>query len=181
MSTDSSQTKTCKVCCMEIPEAAKKCPYCHSWLIKFAISMADPRFGAIVFAMILVMFLSVYSFISSSLFPRGEKYSLYADQISILDSQMEFGQDDKGPTVAVLGHIKNDSDVDWKDVCFVVEFHDAQGKLIDADQKFEFFHSFIPAHDTTAFKLSFLREFPEDKYAAHVARILGAKDNKAKF
>jgi hypothetical protein len=180
-----TQNKNCKQCCMEIPAAARKCPYCQCWQQKMSWSLGDPRFGFLVFTIFCLFMITLFfvqmDMVQKSWFGKGEDFHLHANQLSILDSRMEFGQDDKGPTVAVVGRIRNDSDLAWKEVCFSVAFSDAQGKLTDAGQTREYYSYLLPAHEEIAFKVSIPREFPEESYASHKVEVVGAKDNKIRF
>src|SRR5258708_136624 len=99
--------KTCKMCCMEIPQQARKCPYCHHFQNNKSLVMYHPGFAAF-FGMLP---LAVMLFFFARIFDRGEDYETYKDQIAISDNQIVFGDSKSGPTVAVIGTIKNMSRV----------------------------------------------------------------------
>ena len=46
--TSPSETKTCRMCCMEIAAAAKKCPFCHHWQNKFSMITFHPAFAVLL-------------------------------------------------------------------------------------------------------------------------------------
>jgi hypothetical protein len=115
-----------------------------------------------------------------SLLSRGQDYQLYKNQILVADSRIVFGETKTADTVAVLGTIKNTSAVSWQDIAFHVDFFDAAGKLTDVGAK-EVGQYCLPAGETSAFKVSFTREFPESNYAKATVRVDGAKDIRARF
>jgi hypothetical protein len=162
-------TKTCKMCCMEIPEKARKCPHCHSFQDRLSQVLYHP--GVMLAA--LPVFIMVIFF--ARMFDKGRDFELYKDQVIVTESQLALGDTKSGATIAVLGTIKNNSPVPWEDIQFHVEFFDAQGRRVDVGDELEY--SFrLSAHETSSFKVSFRREFPETNYVKHVVRVAGAKD-----
>jgi hypothetical protein len=116
----------------------------------------------------------------SSIFDAGENYETYKDQITISDSQLAFGDTKSGATVDVIGTIKNASSVSWRDVQFHVDFLNANGKRMDVGEK-ENYNYYLPANGTSSFKVSFPLEFPETNYVKFVARVVTAKDARARW
>ena len=114
------------------------------------------------------------------LFDTGKNYDSYKDQIVISDSQIAFGHTDSGATVAVIGTIENTSQVSWKEIQFHVDFLDAAGKRVDVGVGREYTFR-LPAGETSSFKVSFRREFPETNYVRPVVRIVGARDERSKW
>ncbi len=121
---------------------------------------------------ILIVFENVFS--------TGEEYETYKDQIVISNSEIAFGDTKSGATVAVIGTIKNMSQVSWKQVQFHVDFLDAAGKRADVGEKNDYDYQ-LPAGETSSFKVSFRREFPETNYIKSVVRVVGAKDLRARW
>jgi hypothetical protein len=161
---------------MEIPQQARKCPYCQHFQTRSALFFHHPA-GAVLVAFLpmLVLFIGF-----AQLFDRGEDYQEYKDQIVINENQMVFGELKSVPTVTVIGVITNRSTVPWEDIRFNVEFTDATGKRVDAGQKEEYsFH--LPPHYSLPFKVSFRREFPETNYVKHTVRVATAKDARARW
>src|SRR5687767_9731106 len=109
MNSDSAK-KTCKICCMEIPQEARKCPYCHHFQNRVSMIMYHPAIG-VLFAIVP---LGALFFMFASIFDTGENYETYKNQIEIMDSQVALGDTKSGATVAVIGTIKNTSPVSWK-------------------------------------------------------------------
>jgi len=124
--------------------------------------------------------LAAMLFVFANIFETGENYETYKDQIHITESRIAFGDTKSGATVAVIGTITNASRVSWKEIQFHVDFLDASGKRADVGEREEY--SFrLPAGETSSFKVSFRREFPETNYITPVIRVVGAKDVRARW
>jgi len=135
-----------------------------------------PAFGVIFACLPMVAFLVFFS----SMFDRGEDYQNYKGQIAILDSQIVFGDTRSGATVGVIGTVKNNSTIPWKEIRFHIDFFDAAGKRVDVKQE-EPYGYYLPAHDSLSFKVSFRREFPQPSYVRQEARVVSAKDGRARW
>ena len=175
MSTDLAQ-KTCKMCCMEIPKDARKCPHCHHFQNRLSMIMFHPAFAVLGACIPLAGMLFVFH----TIFDQGENYQHYKDQIEITDSEIALGDTKSGATVAVIGTIRNKSPVPWKEIQFHAEFLDAQGKRTDVGER-EDYNFRMPAGETSSFKVSFRREFPETNYVKHTVRVVAAKDVRARW
>jgi hypothetical protein len=176
------QAKICKICCMQIPAAAKKCPYCHQWQYWLSTITFHPLFGLVIVGIPFIVLIATFASLQQNLCFRGEPFQKYAKQVAVIESKVEFGQDkDKGPVVAVVGVLKNSSSIDWKDIRFQVEFFDPKGKLFDAGQEHEFYSPRVPPGEQIAFKITFPRQFPEKEYASHKIRIISATDGRQRF
>src|SRR5438270_9755108 len=169
-------TKVCKMCCMEIPRQARKCPHCQHFQDRWSMIKFHPAF-AISFACLPTAAL-LFGF--ASIFDRGEDYETYKDQIHITDSRIAFGDTKSGETVAVIGTITNASRVSWKEIQFHVDFLDAAGKRVDVGEREDYYFR-LSAGESSSFKVSFRREFPETNYVKPVVRIVGAEDIRARW
>lgn len=159
---------------MEIPVKSRKCPYCHHFQNRFAMWLFHPAFAAVlVMIPFIIMMIAV-----TSMMDRGQNFAVYASQMVVTNSRIVFGEKKSGPTVAVVGTIKNTSPVPWKDAYFHVDFFGPAGKLTDSGAV-ENYEYYIPANETASFKVSFTREFPETNYVKTVVRVMGAKDARA--
>ena len=58
--------------------------------------------------------------------------------------------------------------------------NDSEKKLIDTGQEKKRFFV-VPANDSSTFKVSITREFPEEQYNSFQVRVLLAKDERARF
>ena len=132
-----------------------------------------PLFGLLFVGVPLLVLWIVGIVVLASVFRKGEPIlQKHANQVTITESRMEFGQDHCGPTVAVVGKMKNSHAVDWRNVCFQVEFFDSKGSLVDAAQKKDdySFTRLLPAGQELGFQISIPRQFPEKNYASHKIR-----------
>src|SRR5450759_1243457 len=120
-------TKTCGMCFMQIPPQAKKCPHCQHFQNRKSMVMFHPAFGVLFAVIPMVLMLIVVQ----RTFDTGKDYQVYSGQVRITESKMAFGEDKSGGTVAVMGTIKNDSPVPWKEIRFQVEFQDVMGERSD--------------------------------------------------
>ncbi|HTQ52404.1 MAG TPA: hypothetical protein VMJ12_16985 [Candidatus Acidoferrales bacterium] len=168
--------KTCKMCRMEIPKESRKCPYCQHFQNRVAMFLFHPGFVAL-FVMIpfAVMFVVI-----TSMMGRDQDFENYKDQIVVATSQIFFGDRKSEATVDVIGTIKNTSPIPWSDIYFHVDFFDATGKQADVGSV-ENYEYYLPASETSSFKLSFAREFPETNYVKAVVRVVSAKDARARW
>lgn len=171
-------TKTCPVCCMSIPAPARKCPYCLQWQSKRAKLHA--WVPGVIALVALGAMLTAYAAFFQQIFDRGESFAAHTGEVEVTSSRIEFGAAEDGPTVAVIGRVRNASDVAWKDLVFQVEFRNSAGELGDAGQKIGYYEV-LPAGDELAFKVSFHREFAEDAYAKHTVRVVSAEDVRSRF
>ncbi len=161
---------------MEIPKEARKCPHCHHFRNRLSMVMVHPGF-AVLFACLP---LAAMLYLFAALFDTGENYESYKDQIVITGSQLAFGDTKSGPTVAVIGTIRNTSRVPWKEIPFHIDFLDAAGRRADVGEMEDYIFR-LPANGTSSFKVSFRREFPETNYVKHNVRVVAAKDARTRW
>lgn len=80
-------TKTCKLCCMDIPANARKCPHCHQFQNRLSLAMFHPAV-AVLFATIPMAAMLVFF---ATLFESGEDFQTYQSQIQVTESELAFG------------------------------------------------------------------------------------------
>jgi len=163
---------------MEIPADARKCPYCRHFQNRATLVVYHPAVAVILAVIPMAAMLSFVALTMENLFSRGENFEPYQGQIAATDTRLVFGEGKSGPTVAVLGELRNFSPIPWKEVAIHVEFTDAAGKRADVGQKSQYDFR-LPAKSSTSFKVSFPREFSETNYVKHVVRVVAAKDARA--
>lgn len=173
--TQEGETKTCKMCSMAIPAAARKCPYCHHWQRWWTLQ--HPLFGVLLVGVPLLAGYAVLGVMIQRPFREWEPFQKHSQEVRIMENKMEFGEDQSGPAVVVVGKVKNASQVDWKDVRFQVEFFNAKGQLFDTGQQ-EAYTYRLPAGQESPFKVSFRRQFPEKEYANHKVSVVSAVDSR---
>lgn len=180
MSTE--ETKICKMCYKEISSKAKKCPYCQHWQNKWSLITFHPLFGMIPVMVVFIALIALLGKSFKSTFAEGEPFSQHAASLSINETQMVFGVNEcehKSATVAILGKIRNESNISWKDIKLEARFFDKEGKMIDTTQDQKYIT--VPSNGESAFKLSFKREFPQENYDSFKIRIISAKDERTRF
>ena len=174
--TQEGETKTCKICRMGIPIAARKCPYCHHW--QRWLSLQNTSFWI---PMIFIPLILLYGFVMQIFLGRmvreWEPFQKHTQEVNIVEDKMEFGEDQCGPDVIIVGKVKNASQVDWKDVRFQVEFFNTKGQLFDTGQQEAYTYRLL-ADQETSFKVSFRRQFPEKEYAKHKVSVVSAVDSR---
>ena len=170
---DAPEKKTCDRCAMEIPGGAQVCPHCGRAQTKSRRFMRHP----LVITVFAVTTFFTYAFVMESIFPGRRHYPTYAGQIEVVESRLVFGEGRCGPTVGVVGALRNASRTWWQGARLHVEFRDAEGKIVDAAHTEQFVGSYdVPGAATLAFEVSFERKYPQAQYATAAVRIVSAKD-----
>ncbi len=172
------ETKTCKMCSMGIPANARKCPYCHHW--QRWRSLQHPAVVALLISSPVLAMFAVLAMFFNKEFREWEPFAKYSDQVRIVESKMEFGEDKCDPAVVVIGKVENLSPVDWKDVRFHVEFFNSKDELFDTGQQECYTWRFL-AEQESSFKISLHRQFPQKEYARYEIRIVSAMDSRQRF
>ncbi len=165
------ETKKCRMCRSDIADGAKKCPYCRSvqnWLFHPFVFAAAAVFLYLIF---LLMFGTMFH----DILEEGESYENYKDALVISESKLTFGERRDGPTVVVVGAIRNQSDVNWEGIHLQVNCYNSENELFDTEQDSDY-SLLVPAGATIPFKVSFVREFPEAEYARHEVTAIHAED-----
>jgi len=180
---DASERKICKVCFMDIPAKARKCPYCQHWQDKWSLVIFHPLFAVIPTLVLFLVLFGALGTMFKTTFSEGEPFSKHQNDLTLVDTEMVFGEiggEKPASTVAVIGGIRNSCGVPWKDVALEGRFFDKDGRMVDVvqQQKYSFV---VPANGEAAFKISFAREFPQEKYAGFKVRVISAKDQRGRF
>jgi hypothetical protein len=162
---------------MEIPVGAKKCPYCQYFQKPLSAMLSCPATGIFLF---LIIFCGLGRYYLPGMFYKSESYTNYVGQVQVVESKIQFGEGQCGPTVVVLGKAHNVSPLGWKSVVFHVDIFDAEGNPVDMAQE-EKYSYIIPSGKTQSFKVTFPRQFPLEKYAKHEISVVSAKDAKSMF
>ena len=172
------ETKICKACYKDIDCRAKKCPYCHHTQSFFAVISLRPGI-LIAFAGVCAVYF-VLVLLSTEMFDKGEAYPNYKDQVKVARAELKFGENTHGPTVSIIGTVKNYCFVSWEDIHFEVQFFDKEGNLTDSGDVKKY-SMVIPANSERSFKVSLQREFPESEYVTYKASITHAEDVSGAF
>lgn len=175
-------TKTCPLCCEIINAKARKCPHCQHFQNKWTLIAYHPLVAVIP----MMLGIGAFGVFMNRLFAPGENFEAHRAQIQVVQSAMEFGaraasqSAPPGPTVAVVGTIRNDSGITWKEVIIGAEFFDKDHKLIDARQERDYGLVAAPGQPC-AFKVSMPREFSADKYVSCEVNVVSAREARGIF
>jgi hypothetical protein len=161
---------------MEIPKDARKCPFCQHFQNRTVMLIYSPIFVGLFATVPLICIM----FLFSTFFDRGESFETYKDQITITESQFDFGETKSGKTIAVIGTIKNNSPIPWTDIQIHADFYDPRFKRIDVGEKKQS-SFYLPPNGTSSFKISFPLEFPESNYVKTDVKVATAKDARARW
>ncbi len=130
--------------------------------------------AGVIIAILVVLFLF------NKILKPGEDFIIYKNQILITHSELEFGKNDCGTTLVVLGKIKNNSELSWENPQFEVKFFDNKNKLFDTGQD-ELYSFIIPPESEIPFKVTISKDFPEERYISHEIKLLTAKEKDTSF
>lgn len=169
---DQVKTKVCRMCYKEIDSRARICPHCRRWqsILWKLLWVAGLVMLAVPVCALLLGGLGLYR-----IYDEGERFSDYLDPIAVVSSEFKFGERKDRATVAVVGKVKNNSDIAWKNIQFEVQFFNREGKMVDTEHKGSFSMVLLPDR-VNSFKVSFAREFPVSEYASHAVRVTYARD-----
>ena len=165
------ETKKCRMCKSDIADSAKKCPYCKSLQNR----LFNPFVLAAAGFLLYIIFILMFGLMFHDILDEGEPFENYRDKLIITESKLTFGEMNSGPTVVVVGAIQNQSDVNWERINLQVNCYNPENELFDTEQDTDY-SLLVPAGITIPFKVSFLREFPEEEYARHKVTALYAED-----
>ena len=159
------------MCRSDIANDAKKCPYCRSiqnWLF-------SPWVVGTAVLLLYVFFVYIFGAMSYDIFDKGEPFENHKNDLVISESKLLFGEMNCGPTVVIVGTIRNKSHINWEDIHLQINCYNSEDVLFDTEQDSDY-SLLVPAGASIPFKVSFPREFPEVEYARHEVAIIHAKE-----
>ncbi len=162
-----AETKLCKTCFEETDARARICPHCgvRQWPNKWRHLLPRLAVGVLV----LVALLGFPGWMTSSfekLASPEDDDMAHGVHIDVTQSEMFYGESKDGPTVFVVGKIKNNSDTTLEYIEMEVEFRDAEGKLIDVQVESHYLDRILPGGEM-AFKFRGLADLPRERYASY--------------
>ena len=113
MTDNAKSTGLCPFCREPVKVGAKKCPHCHQWQGRWAFAYHPP----VMLALLMIPLWALFAITGQQVDTR-ESFANYRDQIAVVESAMHYQPTDEncGPTISVIGKVKNDSDVGWQDI-----------------------------------------------------------------
>jgi len=172
---EARKVKLCPSCYEAMDERARRCPHCLRWQTKSALLFGSPWLRFLLLMLLACWFpLLVIRAALRPLWPF-EGYALYDGQIEVIESQMLFGESKEGPVVFVVGRLRNNSDVTWKDMHVEAVFLDESGSLVNVETQWQYGRHIAPRGES-AFKVRGLADLPRERYAKHKVTVTGAED-----
>lgn len=178
------KTKTCAMCFEEIDERARKCSHCRGPQVGIYAWLS--RNPAAILLIVLIGTLLLFggmelwgSFLKSRLLiTNPDDLRTFRGEVKVVSSKMVFGKSKEGPVVCVIGQIKNESEIAWKDLQIEAQFFGQSGELIDvAVGKLQYwFASGILPHGEGAFKVRAVADFPKETYVSYKIHVRNATD-----
>jgi hypothetical protein len=133
--------------------------------------------GTMFLGIIFVLFAGFLLFVRG-LFGPGQDFEKYRGQIVVLNSEQHFSQATNGNIISVIGELRNESLLGWKDVQLEAQFYDRAGRLIDVRSESKYTEVLGPGQ-TQAFRLRGPADKPGSAYASHKVFVRSARDAKA--
>jgi hypothetical protein len=128
-----SGTKACCICKEPMAADAKRCTRCQAWQSSWATFWyggATQSFGQQIIwvGLMVVLMWAMFRFF---MFPTGRDFQEYRKDLVFASQSMSFGKERDREFFAVVGTIKNTSDVPWRDLYVEARFLNTKNELID--------------------------------------------------
>jgi hypothetical protein len=173
----SADTKACRICREPIAADAKRCSKCQAWQSKWATFWnggATQSFGQqIVWVTItMVVMFAAWRYL---LFPRGAEFQGHRQELVFADHKLSFRNEKDREYFAVVGTMRNNSDITWRDIYVEARFIDSKGELIDAYSS-SLREVIVLPKSEAAFRLTSYTSRPSKEYAKVTLTITSAKE-----
>lgn len=109
-----------------------------------------------------------------------EDFSPHRPQVAVVDSRIQYSREANCPGVSVVGRVRNESEIPWKELLIEVRYFDQSGVLIDAHSDRQY-AMLVPAHGEAAFVIRSRAEKPEADYVKYEVEVKGARDARSRF
>lgn len=174
---DAEGRTECGSCREPIRPGALKCPHCRTLQSKAAA-------WSIRLAPLLLILLPVV-FVGLALrreFSNPPDFALGRERLKVVQSTAHYADAGAkcGPTISVVGTIRNDGDIPLKDVFIEVRHFDSAGALIDAEGEQDYSKVFPPGSEV-AFRVSSQAVRAAADYSSHRVTIISAEDARSAF
>ena len=166
----------CSSCREAITAGARKCPHCHARQGHFAVwfHRLAPflTFLPLVFLVLMLR----------DAFRSSVSFNAYRDSLIVVKSTAHYSDaaEKCGAMISVIGTIRNNSNVPWKDLYIEVRYSDSTGNMVDAESA-EQYSLLIPPGGEVAFRVRGPAIRPERDYVNHKVAIVSAKDGASRF
>jgi len=167
-------TKKCRLCGEDIKSTAKRCPNCQSWQSKWHVE--SNSMSTIVFSLLFYTVLLLFIFFKVT---ESDRYDFqdFASNFTFVENNLNFGTDNSGDFISVVGRIRNDTDLKWDDVYIEVRFFDQDNKTIDVISTSAWGLTLTP-NSKTAFKARGRADRKREDYKEYEITIKSARKKK---
>jgi hypothetical protein len=167
--------QSCPYCREPVRTGARKCPHCRQWLGRKYVWLFRGWLLLLMLVPVAILALMARSF-------RTDDFGPYRDKLTVGATTMSYSaaKEKCGSILTVVGTIRNDSDLGWRDVYLEARFFNAAGAMIDTlnDKSYDVF---VPAHAEAAFRVHGLAARPEGEYASHKVFVRSARSDRSPF
>lgn len=174
-------SSTCFVCCMEIPAAAKICPYCKQKITSRKPIIIPSNYGLASILLSVICLLVLSSFVYFNILSNDESFADYQHLVTSEVTEMKFRTGDWGgesspQEVVVFGKIKNESPLKWKDLLLEVQMFNKDGELIDVEHSSNSLLR-VSSNGQRDFSVTSTLDYFAEEYSSAKVRILAANIN----
>jgi hypothetical protein len=170
-------TKACRVCRESIAVDAKRCPRCQAWQSSwstFWFGNTTQSFGQQII-WVVVMLVAMWVGFRIFLLPSGKDFQAHRGDLVFASQSMTFLKEKDRDYFAVVGTVRNNSDVIWRDPYVEARFLNSKNELIDTYSSQLRDVIILPRADA-AFRLTGYTARPSSEYSKVVLSITSAKE-----
>lgn len=125
--------KICRVCGESIAAVAIRCPKCQSWQSKWGAWWSPSSPQSVGYQLLLTVIIMVVAFAAMRyfMFPGSKDFEQYGPSLQFSSQSLSFSKEKDREYLAVVGTIKNTSQIVWRDVHVEARFFNQKDELID--------------------------------------------------
>ena len=170
-------TKACRVCRESIAADAKRCPRCQAWQSSWAtfwFGNTTQSFGQQII-WVVVMLVAMWAAFRFFMFPSGKDFQDHRADLVFASQSMTFRKEKEREYFAVVGTIRNNSDVTWRDPYIDARFLNSKNEMIDTYSS-QLRDVIVRPRTDAAFRLTGYTARPNSEYSRVVLTITSAKE-----
>jgi hypothetical protein len=173
----SADTKACRICREPIAADAKRCAKCQAWQSRWAAfwNGGSTQSFAQQIVWITIMIVVMFATWRYFMFPQGAEFQAHRQDVVFAGHNLTFGNEKDREYFAVVGTIKNNSDIAWRDIYVEARFLDAKSELIDAYSS-NLRDVIVQPKSEAAFRLTGYTSRPSKEYSKVTLKITSAKE-----